>query len=230
MHQFTIALLLVSCASAWGQTDVPRLPGSGSSIAAFIPDRWLPLDTATGDLNNDQRDDVVLVLQCMDTIPGDTTGMDRSGPVAPPRKLVVLFAATDGYRLALDNDRFILRADEGGWFDPFEGVVVKDGRLMLSFYGGSAWRWGHGYAFRHGDNGFELIGAEVAHYHASTGEGEARSIDFIAGRMKVTSGNITEDEEQNVRTIWKDLPPAPLRTFDTFVRPFTWQFDADLTL
>ena len=223
-------VLLFRCAFIVGQTGIAQLPASGPSIGAFIPENWLPLDTTIGDLNNDQRDDAVLVLQCRDTIPGDTTGLGTDFFFAPPRTLAILFGTAEGYMLALQNDHFILRSNEGGaFFDPFEGVEIKDGTFLIYFYGGSAWRWSHTYKFRYGKVGFELIGAEAVSYHSATGEGEARSFDFLTHSMKLTSGNMTEDEESNKSTE-KELPPLPLRTFDTFVRPFTWRIDDDLTL
>lgn len=104
-----------------------------------------------------------------------STGRAGTSP-APPRKLVVLLAMEGQYRLVQDNDRFILRADEGGMFDPFTGVAIEDGMLVLRFYGGSVWRYSKSYTFRYARGGFKLIAAEAASYHAVTGEGVSRSI------------------------------------------------------
>lgn len=221
-------LPLVLCLSVAAQSDLPALPRSGSTWDAFIPERWVAMDTAVGDLNNDQVDDVAFVLQCLDSLEGDTTGRTGWSPV-PPRKLVVLLAMPDGYRLVQDNDRFILRADEGGWFDPYEGMAIADGLLVIRFYGGSAWRYSRSYSFRYGRGGFHLVAAETADYHATSGEGAAYRIDFINHRMEVTTGNITEEEETNETTV-KELPPDGLRSFSTFARPFTWMIDGELDL
>ena len=229
MRSVLITFLLVHCALVCAQTGIPKLPSSGSSFSAFIPERWVPLDTAVGDLNNDERDDAVLVLQCRDTIMGDTTGMGSSFSPAAPRTLTVLFGTPYGYRLALQNDHFILRSNEGGMFDPFEGVEIKDGLLVIYFYGGSAWRFSYTYNFRFTENVFSLVGAEALDYYVPEGYGSSYSFDFRAHRVKVTTGNMTEQEESNT-THEEDIPPLPLHTFDTFVRPFTWRINDDLTL
>ena len=229
MRRSCTALLLANCALAFAQTGLPQLPSSGSSIGAFVPERWLAIDTAFGDLNKDQRDDAVLVLQCRDTLLGDTMGMGSESSPAPPRTLAVLFGTVDGYQLGLQNDRFILRSNEGGYFDPFEGVHVEDGKLLLYFYGGSGWRFSRTYTFRYSNTGFELIGAEAISYDSPTGDGVARSLDFLAHRMQVRTGNVTQHEEGD-KTLDQELPPWPLRTFDTFVRRFSWWIDPALTL
>lgn len=229
MRRICFAFLVARGLATTGQMGLPQLPDSGGSIADFIPDGWAPLDTAIGDLNNDRRDDVVLVLQCLDTIPGDTTGIDPYMLPSPPRKLAVLLATENGFRIALDNDRFILRASEGGWLDPFEGVEVKDGLLVIHFYGGSAWRNSNTYTFRFDQGAFALIVAEAVEYHVYDGIGVSYSLDFLTHRVTVTTGNKTENEAGN-ETHEEDLPEMELRTFDTFVRPYTWRIDDGLTL
>ena len=223
----TLALLFILATSTIAQNDAPRLPKTGNTFATFIPERWPAIDTACGDLNNDGTDDVVLVLQCQDTIPGDTTG--ASGTNAPPRKLVVLFAEGAGYSLAVDNDRFILRADEGGWFDPFEGMEVKDGALNISFYGGSAWRYSNTYTFQWLEGAFMLIAAETVSYHVAEGNGEKHNYDFLTHRGSTTTGNMTEADAAN-KTTWKDLPMLKPMSLDALLRPFVWEVEPGIRL
>lgn len=51
-------------------------------------------------------------------------------------------------------------------------------------------------------------------------------------RMLVTSGNITQTDEPTNTTSERvlDRSNGPLPSFETFVRPFTWRFDDELTL
>lgn len=231
MRSTTLFLFLAVCTSAFAQTEIPQLPASGKAIGDFIPQRWVAIETAYGDLNRDGTDDVALVLQCQDTIPGDTTGRAGASP-APPRKLVVLMAMEGQYRLVLDNDRFVLRADEGGLFDPFAGVAIEAGMLVLRFYGGSALRYSNSYTFRYARSGFRMTAAEAVSYHAATGEGVSHNIDLVNDRMRVTTGNMTQTDEPTNTSEEKVLNrgTGPLPSFETFVRPFTWRFDDDLVL
>lgn len=229
MRLFLIALTLACNTHAFAQTDLPAVPATGDTLPAFVPEGWEWIDTGIGDLNNDTLDDVVMVLQCRDTILGDTTGLGGAPVLAAPRKLVVLFGTGTGYRLVLDNNRFMLRSNEGGGFDPFEKADVKDGKLVLRFYGGSAWRYARSYTFRWQQEAFVLVAAEAANFHVPSGEGTKHAYDFLTHRLTTTTGKVDEDSPGYTTEV-HDLPPMELRTFDTFVRPFTWKVNPLTTL
>lgn len=59
-----------------------------------------------------------------------------------------------------ENEAAVLGGDEGGVFgDPLEGLTInKKGSLKLSFYGGSAWRWGMTYTIQFRQDNFYLVG------------------------------------------------------------------------
>ena len=53
----------------------------------------------------------------------------------------------------------VLKSEEGGMMgEPFEGVEIKNGLLILSFSGGSSWKWSYTDKYRFQNNEFALIG------------------------------------------------------------------------
>jgi hypothetical protein len=67
---------------------------------------------------------------------------DDSSDYAAQRNLIIVFGNSDGsYDLSITAKNAILRADEGGTFgDPFDGIAIDRGSVLLKFMGGSD-RW-----------------------------------------------------------------------------------------
>jgi len=124
---------------------------TGRSFKDFIPPGCDTLGMATGDLNKDGKEDIVLAIY--DT--AENTNMDAA------RLLVVLFKTDEGYMLKAKSDQLLLCKGCGGVFgDPFAlgGISISKGVLSVSHYGGSAWRWSYIMKFRYQNNDLYLIG------------------------------------------------------------------------
>ncbi len=98
------------------------------------------------------------------------------------------------YNLVSENNKIVLGADEGGVFgEPLLGLSLnKKGSLILSFYGGSAWRWSMDFTFQFRKNDLFLIGYDD--YSGWTGDGrsETSSTNYLTGtvvKSKAKSGN-----------------------------------------
>jgi len=126
-----------------------KIPGTGRSLSDFIPKGCDTLATATGDLNKDGKNDLVLAIY--DT--AENTNMDAA------RMLVILFKTDEGYTLKVKSDQLLLCKGCGGVFgDPFNGIEISKNVLTVSHYGGSAWRWSYIRKFRYQKDEFCLIG------------------------------------------------------------------------
>jgi hypothetical protein len=140
----------------FGQEVLSKIPVSGKSIVAFIPKDYDTLEVVKGDLNKDNIADVAMVLKSKEE---DKDDANKSGDELPPRLLLVLLKQADGYKLAAKSDSAILCGDCGGVFgDPFAGITIVKGVLIVDHFGGSAWRWGTTHRFRYQQNDFYLIG------------------------------------------------------------------------
>ena len=184
-----LAALTAGPASA--QSSPPKIPATGRTPAAFVPAGYteLPDSRATGDLNQDGRSDVALVLA-----PKAESRADYDGETMPGRILVVLFATTQGYARAEQASRVLLSKDGGGMYgDPFAGLTIFRGVLSIDHYGGSSWRWSITSKFRYQQGGFYLIG-ETTNLSRTTGDcenlngspgGEYHDTNFVTGAYEV---------------------------------------------
>ncbi len=95
-------------------------------ISKFVPEGYLPLDTAKGDLNLDGINDVLVVIRKKDE-DSLTFFIDS---VEQKRPLMILIGQTDGtYILEKRNDDVVMCIACSGIVrsDPFTGLVVKNG-------------------------------------------------------------------------------------------------------
>ena len=142
------------------------LAQKGNDISAFVPDGWHLLEKVSGkptlvegDLNNDGIKDRAFVIE----------GKSKNEEAAPRALLIALGNEDKSYTLSAKAENAILRADEGGfWGDPFEKISIDRGSIVISFYGGSNWRWFSSYRFRFQDNDWYLIGATRGSYFTRT--------------------------------------------------------------
>lgn len=104
----------------------------GKDLKGFIPVGWIIKSSVEDDLNMDSLPDIAAVIEKED---------DKD--CSFPRILLVLVQDKDNlYTLTVKTATAIMRANEGGvWGDPFETIAVDRGSILLSFYGGSNWRW-----------------------------------------------------------------------------------------
>jgi hypothetical protein len=113
------------------------LPAEAKS---FISKEYEMLDYITGDINNDKRQDALLVLKQKGEDSADT---DLKRP------LLVLIRQTNGQLMkVVQNDSAILCLHCGGIFgDPYESIDTTKNGFIINFYGGSSWRWSCNYTF-----------------------------------------------------------------------------------
>lgn len=160
MLNFLPLLLALLAAPA---PTAPATPAAGATPASFIPAGYQQLgkELATGDLNGDGRPDVVLALGA---VAEDST--EVGGDELPPRLLLVLWRTASGYQLAARSEQALLCKTCGGAYgDPYAGLEIKKGILLVHHYGGSSWRWTIDSRFRYQQGGFFLIGETVSDGH-----------------------------------------------------------------
>lgn len=122
----------------------------------FIPKGYDTLYSgfAKGDLDKDGNEDLVLALGHKDER-SDTVDIDS----IPGRILLVLMGTKSGYRILAKTTKAILCKNCGGVFgDPFAGIDIQNGILVMHHYGGSAWRWSYNQKFRYQKKNLYLIG------------------------------------------------------------------------
>ncbi|HMZ80939.1 MAG TPA: hypothetical protein PLL06_14655 [Acidobacteriota bacterium] len=151
-----LLLVLTGTSTALAKEQLP-FPLTARTIEEFVPTDWTVLEKAEGDLNGDNQPDVVLALAPDST---EDEEADRS------RWLLIAFREGKIWRRSIVSDQAILCRNCGGVFgDPFAGVRIERGSVVVEHYGGSAWRWAITDRFRWQQGQWVRIGNTTASFH-----------------------------------------------------------------
>ncbi len=115
---------------------------------AIVPAGFEILEEALGDLDKDGVAERVVVY--------NTTDTTEDGIL---RELQVLKLINNEWVAWKKSRTAVLKSGEGGMMgNPFEGIEITKGVLVISFSGGSSWKWFYKDKYRFQHNKFELIG------------------------------------------------------------------------
>ena len=121
---------------------------SGFGQNMLKPDGFEILAEKTGDLNKDGIEEKVIVY--------NTTDTTADGIV---RELEIFRWINNEWKLWEKSGNAIKKSQEGGMMgDPFEGIEIDKGLLIIYFSGGSSWKWNYTDKYRFQNDEFELIG------------------------------------------------------------------------
>ncbi|MBX3709651.1 MAG: hypothetical protein KIT56_01760 [Gammaproteobacteria bacterium] len=198
--------IIIFSISAYSEND--------KEFQTYIPAGWTLHKSIKGDLNTDGKEDAVLILQKED--PKNIKTNEAFGPGElnlNPRRLLILFKTSKGYKPILQNDTFIPSENDEEdpcLSDPLEegGVGISKGRLLISFSNfSSCGSWSAGdetYIFRYDPkkNDFRLIGQEMMEYMRNDSEKSTEySWNYMTGKMKIT----TSIENTKSKIEWRDI-------------------------
>lgn len=202
----------------------PQLPREAASAEGFVPQGWVLEVQASGDLNRDGIDDLALVLHQKDPRNVVTHGQIGEIPLdTNPRIMAVAFrdGLSGGYTLQAENHTLIPRRENPTQDDPFGdgngGIAIERGSLLLTlnlFMSAGGWDMftaTHRFQYRNGQ--FELIGYDRSSVNRASGKTTDVSVNYLTGRMKLSTGNISNDGPASV--VWKTLPRRAPLTLDT---------------
>lgn len=224
-------LILTFCAQT-GFTQsfkYPELPAQGKTIKSLLPPQWKMISSARGDLNGDNTVDLAVVMEFYAAVKENRAYGDNETEliteVQRPRILAVYFKSGKHYKLAMQNNDFVLRSNEGGIMgDPLRPLTIHEEKLDLNFEGGSIWKWKLNYGFKFKDHQWQLETASNYSFHDASGEMNNKVYDFINKTTKIVSGTINNQENANT-TLDRPLKIRELKTFATFKKPWTWQIN-----
>lgn len=200
--------------NAWAKAEAK--PTLKTSYQSFVATNWKVLEKVQGDLNQDGQADIALIIE--DTNPEHFVKNDRLGSDVlniNERKLLVLLKQTHGYQLAATNTTLPTEGDIESpcLADPLgetEALSIQKGVLKVHLHYwlscGSWYVTNHTYTFRYQDRTFKLIGYDVNDFHRASGDITARSINFMTGKVKNTTGeNEFAETTQPVKVQWTTL-------------------------
>ena len=200
--------------SAWAKAETET--NLKASYKSFVPKNWKILEKVQGDLNQDGQADIALIIE--DTNPDhfvSNAGLGTNVLNVNERKLLVLFKQPSGYQLIASNHSLPTEGDAESpcLADPLgetEALSIQKGVLKIHLHYwlscGSWYVTNHIYTFRYQDRAFKLIGYDVNDFHRASGDITARSINFITGKVKSTTGeNEFAESTQPVKVQWSTL-------------------------
>jgi len=154
------------------------------------------LEEKSGDLDRDGIAEKVIVY--------NTTDTTNFGIV---RELQILKKFENKWIIWKKSRNAVLKSGEGGMMrEPFDGIEIKNGVLILSFSGGSIQKWKYKDKYRYQNNEFELIG------HTST------NLSLCAYRadydFNLTTGKINYKKEyETCENKWHEIYKREGETF-----------------
>ncbi len=184
------------------EAEYPELPRSADAAESFVPTGWTIEIMETGDLNSDERDDILLVLK--EENPANIITNDPASPGvdewdANPRILAVAFALPGGgYELVLQNNDFIPRHEDPCIDDPFSLAEMEAGTIQIYLHlwanAGTWYTSDSKFTFRFQDNALRLVSYTNYTTKRNTGETWELDLDYVAGNAVLTTGNYSDDE------------------------------------
>ncbi|MEJ7558937.1 MAG: hypothetical protein WKF66_11565 [Pedobacter sp.] len=222
-----LLLLLIPKLAPAQSFKYPSAPEQGRTIKSLLPAQWKVIDSIKGDLNNDKSEDMALVLEFYAAVKESRAYGDNDTEIVKelqkPRMLAIYFKQGKNYKLALQNNNFILRSEEGGALgDPLRPMAIKANTLVLNYEGGSGWQWKLSYAFKHIGGAWQLINAVNLSFQDGSDQMIKNEYDFLNHKRKVTIGKTTNHDTAN-QTEEHALTGLKPRTFATFKKPWTWE-------
>jgi hypothetical protein len=233
MQKLLFFILFFLFKSSSGQNFYyPSINTNGHVIADFVPSGWTIIDSTFGDLNNDNRNDAVIILQKKDSV--FLTNSDKDTVLTQPRILLILFRNSMDTNLYVkeQDDSFILLNDNPNREDPYQAIRIKNGILDISFqlfYSFGSWYiTSSSYKFRFQNNQFCLIGADYSSFHRATHDSQDYSYNFLSNKRSL----IKETNGTKIKRIitWKKLNLTELKTLKTFTQPFSWNIEEEVLL
>ena len=142
-----------------------------------MPEGYEYFDMCKGDLNGDGLDDIAVVIE------------QRPGMSGGSRTIYIMLACEDGsLAVCWQSGTHLMGRGEGGVFgDPYCGIIIHNGELIISHYGGSSDRWG--FTFKYAIQKGELILTHFSDFSHSTHTacGTRTTYDVMAGIIEKRS-------------------------------------------
>jgi hypothetical protein len=123
-----------------------------SSVAQVVPVplNYTVLDSAAGDLDCDQVDELVVAYNIWQEI-------DPNENI--PRELIIYKKENESWKPWKSSLQALYGSRDGGMMgDPFGEIKIADGDVHISQSGGSSWKWSHKDVYRFQNNEFYLVG------------------------------------------------------------------------
>jgi hypothetical protein len=209
-----------------GQEKVfPNIKSESTTAMGFVPKGWMISDSAKGDLNKDQMDDLVLLLKKRDSVMvTDENGNDWK---VLPRMLMIAFQGKNGrYALAETNGKIVMDYNFPATYSfPFNSLKIQNNVLEIAYsfdYVNGNFQF-YTYKFRFQKGQFVLIGSESEEIVRRNFHFEKVSYNFLTMKWSLTVGDHADPPQLETKTEWFKLNLPELKTFKSMRWPGSWE-------
>jgi hypothetical protein len=211
-------LLLALNALCFSQNKEPAFTNFiGQDLGAIEQNSdWKVLKRSDGDLNNDGRNDLALILESKDGV-SKKDCVDCETLIIKPRIIVILLNEKEVQKVIIQNNKFIARADQGGMIPHLKPELSIERGLLMIHYQFTRARLSYTFKFKQGL--LEIVSAENNGVHAATGNFESDYFDFNKGEITVETGNIAQDTSKTKVVKFESKP----KTLSEFGEILEWE-------
>ncbi|MES2373794.1 MAG: hypothetical protein V4557_14535 [Bacteroidota bacterium] len=114
-----------------------------------VPANYKFREEAYGDLDKDGINEKVVVYDII-TPDNEQKGIDR--------EIIIYKKIKENWKIWHRSKKAVKNSTEGQSFDPFEGIEITKGVLIIYHFGGGYFKWSHTDRYRLQNDHFELIG------------------------------------------------------------------------
>ncbi|QYA27149.1 hypothetical protein G3I01_03040 [Gramella sp. MT6] len=158
----------------------------------YITNGYKLFETYKGDLNNDDKEDIVLLIK---NIKKENIIENRFGDIVDLNKrgIIVILDKEDNYEKIVENkDCFLSENEDGGVYMPPElSINIEDNKLKIHYSHGRYGYWE--YIFKYLESDFKLIGYESSENHGPKVLNQSK-IDFLK-KEKTLFENTNKDSQ-----------------------------------
>ncbi|RHX96015.1 hypothetical protein DLM76_03380 [Leptospira yasudae] len=168
-------------------------------------------ESCKNDFNKDGIEDLAMTMRVKPGDSLDSPAMDQNGFLA-----IALGDANGGYRFDSMIPMIPCNSCGGVYGRPDVTLECGNGKIKISSYGGSNWRWSNSETIRWKSSGWEWIGTDTHSYHTSFGDGLRSSFN----RINLDS---TRSYEGRMESEQESVPPKAEVRFKKIVSALTKQ-------
>jgi hypothetical protein len=217
-------LLLFFCIDGYAQNKTMTYPDFvGKSLSSIKQNRqWTTLKEVSGDLNNDGKADVALILESTNSLPEKRGGGNFQK--GKPRIILVFLSIRNKKQVIEQNNKFIARDDEGGMMPHLTPKLsIEKGTLTIEY---DYTRDSQSYDFRYRNGKIVIVSAAGSGYESGSGNYQNVKYDFVKNRIILKSGNVSADKEKTKVIEIRQKP----KSLSEFGEMYDWKIYTDCYL
>lgn len=227
MKKNLLVLFLLITSVLQAQSEYPLLNAFGRTMESLVPNDWVLISNASGDLNNDKIDDIAFVIEKTEPLLNENDSLVGT-KVLRILGIYLTQKKSDGYFKNTQSNTFIISKEINEMMEPFQGLYISnEGFLEINF---QIWKdetkWlvtTHSYRFEYQNNAFELVLYNSNETNRNTGDSVDYSVDFNEGKIQTVKSNYLNGNSPRIE--YKSFKLGYFQTLNTLSIPLNWQLE-----